>query len=63
MPRSGISIEIPINGILRRDTILAYFDDPRYRRSSSGMTKYGRCYGAALLVGLIACLVKGQPAL
>uniref|UniRef100_UPI0030029736 RNA polymerase beta'' subunit n=1 Tax=Hedyosmum orientale TaxID=226581 RepID=UPI0030029736 len=41
MPRSGISIEIPINGILRRKSILAYFDDPRYRRSSSGITKYG----------------------
>nr|YP_010323829.1 RNA polymerase beta'' subunit [Miliusa glochidioides]UKP89979.1 RNA polymerase beta'' subunit [Miliusa glochidioides] len=41
MPHSGISIEIPVNGILRRNSILAYFDDPRYRRSSSGMTKYG----------------------
>nr|YP_010933811.1 RNA polymerase beta'' subunit [Chloranthus nervosus]WKT14936.1 RNA polymerase beta'' subunit [Chloranthus nervosus] len=41
MPRSGISIEIPINGILRRKSILAYFDDPRYKRSSSGITKYG----------------------
>nr|ASN66215.1 RNA polymerase beta' subunit [Lilium primulinum var. ochraceum] len=37
----GISIEIPINGILRRNSILAYLDDPRYRRSSSGITKYG----------------------
>nr|ANO45492.1 RNA polymerase beta' subunit [Burchardia umbellata] len=37
----GISIEIPINGIFRRNSILAYFDDPRYRRSSSGITKYG----------------------
>nr|YP_009241821.1 RNA polymerase beta' subunit [Potamogeton perfoliatus]AMQ13395.1 RNA polymerase beta' subunit [Potamogeton perfoliatus] len=37
----GISIEIPINGILRRNSILAYFDDPRYRRSSSGIIKYG----------------------
>jgi len=37
----GISIEIPINGILRGNRILAYFDDPRYRRSSSGITKYG----------------------
>nr|WAW81637.1 RNA polymerase beta'' subunit [Liriope muscari]WAW82236.1 RNA polymerase beta'' subunit [Liriope muscari] len=37
----GISIEIPINGILRRNSILAYFDDPRYRRKSSGITKYG----------------------
>nr|YP_009578039.1 RNA polymerase beta'' subunit [Gonocaryum lobbianum]QBK32656.1 RNA polymerase beta'' subunit [Gonocaryum lobbianum] len=41
MPRSGISVEIPINGILRRNSILAYFDDPRYRRKSSGITKYG----------------------
>nr|YP_010885645.1 RNA polymerase beta'' subunit [Sinojackia oblongicarpa]WJE90410.1 RNA polymerase beta'' subunit [Sinojackia oblongicarpa]WJE90496.1 RNA polymerase beta'' subunit [Sinojackia oblongicarpa]WJE90582.1 RNA polymerase beta'' subunit [Sinojackia oblongicarpa] len=41
MPPSGISIEIPINGIFRRNSILAYFDDPRYRRRSSGITKYG----------------------
>nr|YP_009699800.1 RpoC2 [Curtisia dentata]AUF33867.1 RpoC2 [Curtisia dentata]QEJ87807.1 RpoC2 [Curtisia dentata] len=41
MPRSDISIEIPINGIFRRNSILAYFDDPRYRRKSSGITKYG----------------------
>nr|YP_010984526.1 RNA polymerase beta'' subunit [Kirengeshoma koreana]WOK78595.1 RNA polymerase beta'' subunit [Kirengeshoma koreana] len=41
MRRSGISIEIPINGIFRRNSILAYFDDPRYRRKSSGITKYG----------------------
>nr|YP_010623453.1 RNA polymerase beta'' subunit [Sphaerocoryne affinis]WBF97511.1 RNA polymerase beta'' subunit [Sphaerocoryne affinis] len=47
MPHSGISIEIPINGILRRKSILAYFDDPRYRRSSSGMTKYGTIGGEA----------------
>nr|YP_004769802.1 RNA polymerase beta' subunit [Wolffiella lingulata]AEK94415.1 RNA polymerase beta' subunit [Wolffiella lingulata] len=40
-PHFGVSIEIPINGILRRNSILAYFDDPRYRRNSSGMTKYG----------------------
>nr|YP_010945323.1 RNA polymerase beta'' subunit [Salsola heptapotamica]UNZ11920.1 RNA polymerase beta'' subunit [Salsola heptapotamica] len=38
---SGISIEIPINGIFRRNSIFAYFDDPRYRRKSSGITKYG----------------------
>nr|YP_010838006.1 RNA polymerase beta'' subunit [Anna submontana]WGF19741.1 RNA polymerase beta'' subunit [Anna submontana]WKW93619.1 RNA polymerase beta'' subunit [Anna submontana] len=38
---SDISIEIPINGILRRNSILAYFDDPRYRRKSSGISKYG----------------------
>nr|QWL22174.1 RNA polymerase beta'' subunit [Syndiclis marlipoensis] len=41
MSRSGISIEIPINRILPRNSILAYFDDPLYRRSSSGMKKYG----------------------
>ena len=41
MPQSGISIEIPIKGIFRRNSILAYFDDPRYRRKSSGITKYG----------------------
>nr|YP_009354195.1 RNA polymerase beta'' subunit [Rehmannia piasezkii]AQZ40739.1 RNA polymerase beta'' subunit [Rehmannia piasezkii] len=41
MPPSGISIEIPINGIFRRNSIFAYIDDPRYRRKSSGITKYG----------------------
>nr|YP_010978640.1 RNA polymerase beta'' subunit [Calanthe alleizettei]WOC81678.1 RNA polymerase beta'' subunit [Calanthe alleizettei] len=41
IPCFGISIQIPINGILRRNSIIAYFDDPRYRRSSSGITKYG----------------------
>nr|QFZ96602.1 RNA polymerase beta' subunit [Diabelia stenophylla var. tetrasepala] len=41
MPSSGITIEIPINGIFRRNSILAYFDDPRYRRKGSGITKYG----------------------
>nr|AEX94831.1 RNA polymerase beta' subunit [Eriospermum cervicorne] len=41
IPSFDISIEIPINGILRRNSILAYFDDPRYRRKSSGITKYG----------------------
>nr|UDZ61174.1 RNA polymerase beta subunit [Albidella oligococca] len=41
IPRFDISIEIPINGILRRNSILAYFDDPRYRRDSSGIIKYG----------------------
>ncbi|TYJ10256.1 hypothetical protein E1A91_A11G195200v1 [Gossypium mustelinum] len=38
---SGISMEIPINGIFRRKSILAFSDDPRYRRKSSGITKYG----------------------
>nr|YP_010242824.1 RNA polymerase beta'' subunit [Impatiens stenosepala]QTJ25956.1 RNA polymerase beta'' subunit [Impatiens stenosepala] len=41
MPPLGISIEIPINGIPRRNSILAYIDDPRYRIKSSGITKYG----------------------
>nr|YP_010364597.1 RNA polymerase beta' subunit [Solanum bradei]UNZ92269.1 RNA polymerase beta' subunit [Solanum bradei] len=41
MPCSGILIEIPVNGIFRRNSILAYFDDPRYRRKSSGIIKYG----------------------
>uniref|UniRef100_UPI003002D654 RNA polymerase beta'' subunit n=1 Tax=Aspidistra crassifila TaxID=3026407 RepID=UPI003002D654 len=41
IPSFGISIEIPIIGILRRNSILAYFDDPRYRKKSSGITKYG----------------------
>nr|AVM82243.1 RNA polymerase beta' subunit [Adenocalymma macrophyllum] len=40
MPPSSISIEIPINGIFRRNSILAYFDDPRYRRKGSGIFKY-----------------------
>nr|YP_009772448.1 RNA polymerase beta'' subunit [Phacellaria compressa]YP_009772520.1 RNA polymerase beta'' subunit [Phacellaria glomerata]QIT03538.1 RNA polymerase beta'' subunit [Phacellaria compressa]QIT03610.1 RNA polymerase beta'' subunit [Phacellaria glomerata] len=39
--RSGILIEIPINGIFCRKNILAYFDDPRYKIKSSGITKYG----------------------
>lgn len=38
MTSSGISIDVPINGILRRNSILAYFDDPRYIRKSSGIT-------------------------
>nr|UXO96450.1 RNA polymerase beta'' subunit [Toxicodendron vernicifluum]WEG93141.1 RNA polymerase beta'' subunit [Toxicodendron vernicifluum]WEG93315.1 RNA polymerase beta'' subunit [Toxicodendron vernicifluum]WEG93402.1 RNA polymerase beta'' subunit [Toxicodendron vernicifluum] len=41
LPLSGIAIDIPIKGIFRRNSILAYFDDPRYRRKSSGITKYG----------------------
>nr|CUR07608.1 rpoC2 [Acacia tysonii] len=40
MPPSGISIEIPLNGIFCRNSILAYFDDPQYRKKSSGITKY-----------------------
>ncbi|KAB1227625.1 DNA-directed RNA polymerase subunit beta'' [Morella rubra] len=41
MSPSGISIEIPVNGIFRKNSILAYFDDPQYRRKNSGITKYG----------------------
>nr|YP_011035553.1 RNA polymerase beta'' subunit [Kaempferia parviflora]WRI59865.1 RNA polymerase beta'' subunit [Kaempferia parviflora] len=41
IPCFGISIEIPKQGILRRNSILAFFDDPRYRRNNSGITKYG----------------------
>nr|YP_009141491.1 RNA polymerase beta' subunit [Lathyrus tingitanus]AIL56017.1 RNA polymerase beta' subunit [Lathyrus tingitanus] len=37
---SGVSIEIPINGIFHRNSIFAYFDDPQSRRYSSGITKY-----------------------
>nr|YP_009771166.1 RNA polymerase beta'' subunit [Orbexilum onobrychis]QIT01868.1 RNA polymerase beta'' subunit [Orbexilum onobrychis] len=40
MLASSISIEIPLNGIFRRNSILAYFDDPQYRTQSSGITKY-----------------------
>nr|YP_010474765.1 RNA polymerase beta'' subunit [Corydalis fargesii]UVH69052.1 RNA polymerase beta'' subunit [Corydalis fargesii] len=43
LPRSGISMEIPINGIFHRKSIFAYFDDPqyKYRRKSSGSTQNG----------------------
>lgn len=41
IPCFGSSIEIPRNGILGRNSILAYCDDSRYRRSSSGIIKYG----------------------
>jgi DNA-directed RNA polymerase subunit beta' len=40
-PGSDISIEIPRSGIFRRNSIFSYFDDPQYRRKSSGITKYG----------------------
>nr|YP_009649701.1 RNA polymerase beta '' subunit [Desmazeria sicula]QCD14687.1 RNA polymerase beta '' subunit [Desmazeria sicula] len=32
----GISMEIPFMGVLRRNTIFAYFDDPRYRKDKKG---------------------------
>nr|YP_010743336.1 RNA polymerase beta'' subunit [Acalypha australis]WES82207.1 RNA polymerase beta'' subunit [Acalypha australis] len=41
MIRSAISIEIPLNGVFRRNSVFAYFDDPQYQRKSSGITKYG----------------------
>nr|YP_010593665.1 RNA polymerase beta'' subunit [Elatostema salvinioides]WAJ54342.1 RNA polymerase beta'' subunit [Elatostema salvinioides] len=50
-PRSSISIEIPINGLFRRNSILAYFDDPQYRRKSLGITTYGT-------IGLYSILKK-----
>jgi DNA-directed RNA polymerase subunit beta' len=38
----AISMEIPMNGIFHQNnTILAFFDDPRYRRSNSGIIQYG----------------------
>nr|QVL24871.1 RNA polymerase beta'' subunit [Elsholtzia densa] len=40
-PPSDILIEIPVDGVFRRNSILAYLDDPQYRRKSSGITKYG----------------------
>nr|YP_010489864.1 RNA polymerase beta'' subunit [Koenigia forrestii]YP_010598588.1 RNA polymerase beta'' subunit [Koenigia nummulariifolia]UWM11504.1 RNA polymerase beta'' subunit [Koenigia forrestii]UZC53725.1 RNA polymerase beta'' subunit [Koenigia forrestii]UZP14504.1 RNA polymerase beta'' subunit [Koenigia forrestii]WAL02622.1 RNA polymerase beta'' subunit [Koenigia nummulariifolia] len=49
MPLSSISIEIPLNGSFRRNSILAYFDDPRYRRDSSGITKYGTIEAYSIL--------------
>nr|QUB01910.1 RNA polymerase beta' subunit [Commelina communis] len=40
-PCFGISIQIPKQGFLRRNSIFAYFDDPRYKKNNSGITKYG----------------------
>nr|YP_009925111.1 RNA polymerase beta'' subunit [Gentianopsis paludosa]QNH70192.1 RNA polymerase beta'' subunit [Gentianopsis paludosa] len=41
-PPPSISLEIPLlNVILHGKSILSYFDDPRYRRKRSGITKYG----------------------
>nr|YP_010934082.1 RNA polymerase beta'' subunit [Ctenium concinnum]WKU84508.1 RNA polymerase beta'' subunit [Ctenium concinnum] len=38
----GISIEIPFMGVLRRNTIFSYFDDPGYRKDKrgSGIVKF-----------------------
>nr|QXI86315.1 RNA polymerase beta'' subunit [Gentiana producta] len=41
MSPPGISIEIPKNGILHKNSIFSYFDDPRYKRKHSGITQYG----------------------
>nr|YP_009299893.1 RNA polymerase beta' subunit [Pelargonium trifidum]AJB99807.1 RNA polymerase beta' subunit [Pelargonium trifidum] len=41
---SDISIKRPRNSILRRKSILASFDDPRYKISLSGIAKYGEVY-------------------
>nr|YP_009532143.1 RNA polymerase beta subunit [Lamprocapnos spectabilis]AYA29253.1 RNA polymerase beta subunit [Lamprocapnos spectabilis] len=49
IPRSGISIKIPINGIFRRDSILAYFDDLQYKRNSSRIPKYGTIEAHSIL--------------
>nr|YP_010686346.1 RNA polymerase beta'' subunit [Cyclamen rohlfsianum]WBR35253.1 RNA polymerase beta'' subunit [Cyclamen rohlfsianum] len=46
---SGILIDLPINGIFRRNSILAYFDDSRYSRKSSGITKYGAPEGHSIV--------------
>nr|YP_010131484.1 RNA polymerase beta'' subunit [Primula ranunculoides]QPZ50881.1 RNA polymerase beta'' subunit [Primula ranunculoides] len=46
---SGILIEIPINGIFCRNSILAYFDDSQYSRKSSGITKYGTLEGHSIV--------------
>uniref|UniRef100_UPI0031F35978 RNA polymerase beta'' subunit n=1 Tax=Helixanthera terrestris TaxID=3134734 RepID=UPI0031F35978 len=40
MSHSGIVIELSINVIFRRKIIIAYFDDPRYKRNNSGINKY-----------------------
>nr|UVF31024.1 RNA polymerase beta'' subunit [Genista tridentata subsp. tridentata] len=40
MCSSGISIEIPINGIFRRNSIFSYFDDPQHKTQGSGIPKY-----------------------
>nr|YP_010172313.1 RNA polymerase beta'' subunit [Androsace erecta]QSH39878.1 RNA polymerase beta'' subunit [Androsace erecta] len=46
---SGILIDIPINGIFGRNSILAYFDDSRYSRKTSGITKYGALEGHPII--------------
>lgn len=40
MRSSGISIEIPINGIFHRNSIFSYFDDPQHKMQGSGIPKY-----------------------
>nr|AKZ23918.1 RNA polymerase beta'' subunit [Androsace occidentalis] len=46
---SGILVDIPINGTVRRNSILASFDDSRYSRKSSGITKYGTIEGHSIV--------------
>nr|YP_009169870.1 RNA polymerase beta'' subunit [Viscum album]ALD84681.1 RNA polymerase beta'' subunit [Viscum album] len=41
IPLSCILIDIPINGICCRKSILSYFDDPQYKIKSLVITKYG----------------------
>nr|YP_010048326.1 RNA polymerase beta'' subunit [Pentasachme caudatum]QPK76680.1 RNA polymerase beta'' subunit [Pentasachme caudatum] len=53
----GISTELPLNGIFRRNSILSYFDDPRYRRKSSGITKYGT-YGTIGMHSILNSILK-----
>nr|AIJ28281.1 RNA polymerase beta' subunit [Trifolium pratense] len=48
MPPYGVSVEIPINGIFHSNSIFAYFDDPQYRRQSSGITKYRTTIGIGI---------------
>nr|QHS70140.1 RNA polymerase beta' subunit [Pediomelum tenuiflorum] len=59
MLASSISIEIPLNGIFRRNSILAYFDDPQYRTQSSGITKY-RTIGINSIFKKEDCLIEYQ---
>nr|YP_010468024.1 RNA polymerase beta'' subunit [Bituminaria bituminosa]UVF30629.1 RNA polymerase beta'' subunit [Bituminaria bituminosa] len=59
MLASSISIEIPLNGIFRRNSILAYFDDPQYRTQSSGITKY-RTIGINSILKKEDCLIEYQ---
>jgi hypothetical protein len=48
MPPSSISIEIPLNGIFRKKSILAYFDDPQYRRKDHPKLPISASYGSQI---------------